>query len=211
MDSIPKSNHFYANKVVRLYLLAIEEVIGKNGLNATLNLAHLSNLVDNYPPENLDKGFDFADFSTLNMALEEIYGDKGGCLLSTRAGKIYFGNALRAFGASGGTFSPEFAALPPLEKLRSGLGIAVKLTNQMSDQNVTLEERDNDFVYTVQYCPACWGRKGAAKPICGMPTGYLQGCVSWLLDGKEFSLREEKCAATGEEHCIFIIDKPAAS
>lgn len=103
--------------------------------------------------------------------------------------------------------------LPPyhlLKKLRAGLGIAIKLTNQMSDQNVTLEERENDFVYTIENCPACWGRKGAAKPMCGMPTGYLQGCVSWLLEGKEFSLREEKCVAVGDEHCVYIIDKPTA-
>lgn len=209
MESIPKSNHFYANKVVRLYLLAIEEVIGKNGLNATLNMAHLSNLVDNYPPENLDKEIDFADFSTINMAVEEIYGEKGGRLLSIRAGKIYFAAALRAFGESGGTFSPEFSALPPLEKLRAGLAIAAKLANQMSDQNIALEERENDFVYTIQNCPACWGRKGVAKPMCGMPTGFLQGCVSWLLEGKEFSLWEEKCKAVGDEHCVFIIDKPS--
>ncbi|MBN1537326.1 MAG: 4-vinyl reductase [Anaerolineales bacterium] len=211
MDSIPKSNRFYANRVIRLYLLAIEEVIGKKGLNATLNLANLSHLVDNYPPENMEKQFDFADFSTINMALEEIYGDKGGRLLSTRAGKVYFESALRAFGSSDDSSSNELLNLPILERMRAGLARIVQLTNQMSDQNTSFEERENDFVYTVQNCAACWGRSGESKPICAMPVGFLQGFLSWLLEGKEYSLREEKCVAVGDEHCVFIIDKPAAS
>ncbi len=211
MDSIPKSNHFYANKIVRLYFLAIEEVIGKNGLKATLNLAHLSHLVDNYPPETLDKEFDFADFSTLNLALEEVYGGKGGRLLGIRAGKIYFQNALRAFGEEAGFFKPEFTSLPPLEKLRFVLTVASQAGNQMSDQNVTVEEREKDFIYTIHACPACWGRSGEEKPICAMPTGFLQGCVSWLLEGKEFSVIEEKCVAVGDEACQFVIQKPIAS
>jgi predicted hydrocarbon binding protein len=208
MDSIPKSNHFYANKVVHLYLLAVEEVIGKNGLNAVLNMAHLSNLIDNYPPETADKEFDFADFSTINLALEEIYGSKGGFVLGIRAGKIYFNSALNAFGEAVGLFKPEFTSLPPLEKLRQGLSIAVQAANQMGDQNVTLEERESDFIYTIHLCPACWGRSGEAKPICSMPTGFLEGCVNWLLEGKEFSVKEEKCIAVGDECCQFVIQKP---
>jgi len=211
MESIPKSNHFYANKVVRLYLQAVEEVIGKKGLNATLNMAHLSNLIDNYPPDNLEKEFDFADYSTINMALEEIYGDKGGRMLGIRAGKAYFKNALLAFGTSGGALSPELAALPHVDRLRSGLSIVVESTNQMSDENVTLEERENDFVYTIKNCADCWGRKGATQPICAMPIGFLQGFICWLLESEDFSLREEKCTAVGDEHCVFIIDKPTVS
>jgi len=210
MESIPKSNHFYANKVARLYLQAVEEVVGKKGLNATLNLAQLSSLIDNYPPDNMNKEFDFADFSTINMALEEIYGDKGGRLLSARAGKVYFESALRAFGSSGDKSSNELLNLPIHDRMRAGLEVVVQLANQMSDEGLTLEERENDFVYTIQNCAACWGRKGASKPICGMPAGFLQGFLSWLLEGKEISLREEKCVAAGDEHCVFIIEKPAA-
>ncbi len=211
MESIPKSNLFYANKVVRLYLLAIEDVIGKNGLNATLNLAHLSHLIDNYPPETLDKQFDFADFSTISMALEEVYGSKGGRLLSSRAGKIYFEYALKAFGEKAGLFAPEFSSLPSQEKLRTGLSLIANASNSLSDQNITVEEREADFLYTFHACPSCWGRSGEEKPICAMPTSFLQGCVNFLVDGKEFFLQEEKCVAVGDEFCQFIIKKPIES
>jgi len=68
MELISKSGYFYANKFTRITLEAYEEVMGKNGLNAILNLAGLSRLIDNYPPDNLDRQFDFADFTALHIA-----------------------------------------------------------------------------------------------------------------------------------------------
>ncbi len=60
-----KSGYYYPNKFARIFLDAMEEVMGKNGLNAVLHLAELDNLIGNYPPDNLDKVFDFADFTAL--------------------------------------------------------------------------------------------------------------------------------------------------
>ena len=60
-----KSGYYYPNKFARIFLDAMEEVMGKNGLNAVLHLAGLDNLIGNYPPDNLEKAFDFADFTAL--------------------------------------------------------------------------------------------------------------------------------------------------
>lgn len=57
MEPIPKSGLYYPNKIARLALTALEEVMGKNGLNAILNLAGLAYLIDNYPSDNLDRKF----------------------------------------------------------------------------------------------------------------------------------------------------------
>jgi hypothetical protein len=78
MQPIPKSGFYYNNKIARIAILAYEEVLGKNGLNAILNLANLSHLIDNYPVDNLKREFDFADFSSINGALEEMFGPRGG-------------------------------------------------------------------------------------------------------------------------------------
>ena len=78
MPPIEPSGHYYPNMVARIYIQAMEEIMGKNGLNAILNLAGLSHLKDNYPPKNLKKEFEFADYSALNGALEEMYGPRGG-------------------------------------------------------------------------------------------------------------------------------------
>jgi hypothetical protein len=208
MESIPQSNLYFTNKVALLYFLAIEEVIGKKGINATLNLGHLSHLIDNYPPDNGEKVFDFANLSNFTKALEDIYGSKGGRLLNARAGKIYFNSALSAFGEQAGLTSPEFVKLSPLERLRIGLPLITKASNMMSDQNVTTEERENDFTYTYNACPACWGRSGEEKPMCYMQYGFLQGCVEFLMKSSEFYLQEEKCHAVGDPYCQFVIKKP---
>ena len=55
-----KSGFFYPNKFARITIEALEEVMGKNGLNAILHLAGLSELINNYPVDNLEKEFDFA-------------------------------------------------------------------------------------------------------------------------------------------------------
>ena len=87
MEAIPKSGYYYPNKIARIALLALEDVMGKNGVNAILNLANLQHLIDNYPPDNLERQFDFADFSAINGALEEMYGPRGGRGLALRAGE----------------------------------------------------------------------------------------------------------------------------
>ncbi|HRE26374.1 MAG TPA: 4-vinyl reductase, partial [Anaerolineales bacterium] len=73
-----KSGYYYPNKMGRIYLTALEEVMGKNGLNAILRLAGLDRFIDRYPPDNLAKEFDFADIAALHTALEEMYGPRGG-------------------------------------------------------------------------------------------------------------------------------------
>ena len=70
MPRIEPSGHYYPNMVARIYIEAMEEIMGKNGLNAILYLAGLSHLIDNYPPKDLKKEFEFADYSALNGALE---------------------------------------------------------------------------------------------------------------------------------------------
>src|SRR6185436_2669223 len=94
-----KSGYYYPNKFARLTMSAMEEIMGRNGLNAILNLAGLQAYVDNLPADNLEKGFDFTDFTALNIALEDMYGPRGGRALALRAGRAIFAGGLRSFGA----------------------------------------------------------------------------------------------------------------
>ena len=60
MEPIAKSGLYYPNNIARIYLQAMEEVMGKNGLNAILNMAGLTHLMDHFPPNNLAREFDFS-------------------------------------------------------------------------------------------------------------------------------------------------------
>ena len=77
-DLVPPSGYFYPNKMARIFLLALEEVMGRNGLNALLNLIDLRQYIHELPPDNLQREFDFAHISNINTGLEDIYGPRGG-------------------------------------------------------------------------------------------------------------------------------------
>src|SRR5512136_1587670 len=126
MQKIPPSGFFYANKFARITLEAYEEVMGKNGLNAILNMAGLEHLIDHYPPDNLERGFDFSDFTAIHVALEEMYGPRGGRGLALRAGRATFADALKNFGALAGVGDLAFKVLPLQAKLRIGLPASAK-------------------------------------------------------------------------------------
>jgi len=206
MDPIPKSEYNYANKIARISLQALEEVMGKNGLNAILNLAHLPHLIDNLPPDNLGREFNFSDFSALNQALEEMYGPRGGRGLAQRAGRAAFADSLRNFGALAGVGDLAFKVLPLRTKMRIGIPAMAKIFSQISDQHSTVQEREEDFVYTIHRCPVCWGRE-ADRPVCFIAVGLLQEGLKWLSGGNEFRINESRCVAMGDPVCDFVIQK----
>jgi predicted hydrocarbon binding protein len=211
MESIPKSGYYYPNKFGLIMLEALEDVMGKNGLNAILNLADLGQLIGNFPEDNLNKGFDFSDISAINLGLEEMYGPRGGRGLALRAGRATFSDALRNFGALAGAGDLAFKVLPLAAKLRIGVPAMAKIFSQMSDQISTVEELDDEFVYTIHRCPVCWGRHGSDKPVCFIAVGLLQEGLKWVSGGNEFRVNESKCVACGDENCEFIIQKTPVS
>jgi predicted hydrocarbon binding protein len=206
MEPIPKSGYYYPNKIARLALMAIEDVMGKNGLNAILNLAGLSHLIDNYPPDNLERQFDFADFSAINGALEEMYGPRGGRGLALRAGRAVFSEGLRNFGALAGAGDLAFKVLPLQAKLHIGLPAMAKIFTSTSDQLSTVEDKGDHFIYTIHRCPVCWGRK-VDKPACFIATGLLQEGLKWVSGGREFKVVQLTCHGAGDPTCDFHIQK----
>jgi predicted hydrocarbon binding protein len=207
MSPIPKAGLYYPSKFGLIMIKALEDVMGKNGLNAILNLAGLNNYVDNYPPDSLEKSFDFADVSSINIALEEMYGPRGGRGLALRAGRATFADALKNFGALAGAGDLAFKVLPLQAKMRIGIPAMAKIFTQVSDQHSTVEEHENEFVYTIHKCPVCWGRSGVDKPACFVAVGLLQEGLKWVSGGNEFRVNESKCIALGDSVCEFIIQK----
>ena len=211
MSPLQKSGLYYPNKFGLITIKSLEEVMGKNGLNAILNLAGLNNYVENYPPDNLEKGFDFSELSAIGTGLEEMYGPRGGRGLALRAGRATFADALKNFGALAGVSDLAFVVLPLHAKLRIGLPAMAKIFSQLSDQHSTVEEKDNEFIYTIHKCPCCWGRHDADKPVCFIATGLLQEGLKWISGGNEFRVNESKCVAVGDDVCEFVIQKEPIS
>ena len=206
MDPIPVSGLYYPNKIANIALKALEDVMGKNGVNAILNLANLQHLIDHYPPPNLNREYDFAYFSAIWGALEEMYGPRGGRGLALRAGRATFAEGLRNFGALAGAGDLAFKVLPLHTKIKIGLPAMARIFTQTSDQHSTVEERDTHFIYTIHRCPVCYGRH-IEKPGCHVATGLLQEGLKWVSGGYEFRVVETKCIAVGDPVCEFMIMK----
>jgi predicted hydrocarbon binding protein len=201
-----KSGYYYPNLIARIYLEAIEEVMGTNGIKALLNLAKMPHLIDNYPPRNLSREFDFADFSQLNEAMETMYGPRGGRALSLRAGRKSFDQGLKNFGAMVGVADRTFRMLPLKLRMKIGLGAMAKAFSTTSDQISYVVEEDDHFLYVIERCPVCWARH-ADSPICNAAMGIILEGLNWGTGGLRFKTAEVSCIARGDPACNFTISK----
>ncbi len=186
--------------------MAMEEVMGTNGIKAVLNLAKVPELIGNYPPNNLAREFDFSDFGAIGSAIEEMYGPRGGRGLALRAGRASFAQGLSEFGSVVGASELAFKVIPLGTKVKVGLKAMAETFTKFSDQISDVEEADDHFVYTIRRCPVCWGRT-SEKPICYGAVGILQEGLRWVSGGKDFRVEEIHCHAVGEQFCVFYIYK----
>lgn len=197
---------FYPNNMGWIILQAMEEVIGHMGVNAVLNLANLNHRINNYPPNNLDKGFSFLELSKIQEALEGLYGPRGGRGLALRTGRACFKYGLREYGPLVGATDIAFRLLPSDPKLRVGADIFAEAFNKYSDQRVRVEEQADRYLWHIDRCPICWKRQ-TDGPVCHLAVGILQESLYWASGGKVYNVEETACIAKGDPACTIEIDK----
>jgi predicted hydrocarbon binding protein len=198
--------YYYPNKMGRIILVAMEEVMGRNGVNAVLNLAQLRRLVNNYPPNNFDRQVTFDEMGRIQQALEDMYGPRGARGLALRAGRACFKYGLREFGPVLGISDLAVRSLPLGTKIKVGIEIFAETFNRFSDQVVRLSEDANGFIWMIERCPVCWQRR-SKEPCCHLAVGILQEAAYWVSGGKSFQIEETQCIAAGHPVCSFTIGK----
>ncbi|HEY75995.1 MAG TPA: 4-vinyl reductase [Thermoflexia bacterium] len=196
----------FPNKMGRILLLAMEEVMGQNGLTAILNLANLRHLQGRYPPNNFDMDFLFDDVSRLFTALDEMYGPRGGRALALRIGRACFRFGIKDFGPMLGVADLAFRVVPLEMKVRIGLEVSAEVFNRFSDHRVRLGEDEECLTWLVERCGVCWGRETAA-PCCHATVGFLQEGLYWVSGGRNFDVEEVACIAAGDEACAVRISR----
>lgn len=205
-DLVPMSGYYYPNRMARIMLISLEEVMGRNGLNALLNLIDMRTFITDLPPDNLEKEFDFAHFSNLNRGLEDIYGPRGGRGLALRGGRATFSRGLKQFGALAGVGDLAFKVLPLQTKLKIGLPAVARIFTQFSDQTSRIEEFDDHYLYYIDRCPMCWGIE-SDHVICHIAIGILQETLRWVSGGLEFRVNAVECIGMGAKVGVIRIDK----
>jgi len=207
VSEVPESpKYFFPNKMGRIVLLAMEEVMGRNGVNAVLNMARLQHRIGNYPPNNFAKEFSFDEIGRLLQALDEMYGPRGGRGLARRAGQACFKFGVKDFGPMLGIADLTFRILPLGMKLKVGFEVLAQTFNKFTDNLVRLGEDEQYFHWILERCGACWGRH-TDSPCCHMAVGILEEGVYWVSGGKNFYVEEVSCIAAGDPTCTILIGK----
>lgn len=202
--------NYYPNRMGRIVLQAMEEILGHIGVYAVLNLAHFSDLIDQNPATNLDLKFPFEHFSRLQTAFERAYGPRAGRGLSLRVGRACLKYGLREFGPELGMTDLAFRLLPLPARLKVGSEALAELFNQFTDQHVNLEVDKKQLYWHIERRPL-WRERQADGPCCTLVVGLLQEALSWFSRGKTF-LVEEKNSNAGEDRlCTIVIDKTPIS
>jgi len=197
---------YYPNRMGRIILLSMEEVMGRNGVNAILKLASLSSLMEAYPADNTELAFSFNTLSSITDTLEQAYGPHGGRGLSLRVGRACFNYGVRQYGTQLGLTEMAFRLLPLPTKVSAGARIFAELFNNYTDQRVRVEDNDGKLFWHIDQCPLCWERK-SQDPVCHLAVGLLQEALYWLSGGKVFNVEEQTCIASGDATCTIMIDQ----
>jgi hypothetical protein len=190
----------------RIILLSMEEVMGRNGVNALLKLASLSPLIETYPSDNTELAFPFTTLSSITNMLEHAYGPHGGRGLALRVGRACFNYGVRQYGTQMGLTEMAFRLLPLPMKVTAGARVFAELFNNFTDQRVRVEEEDGKLLWHIDRCPLCWERK-SQDPVCHLAVGLLQEALYWLSGGKVFNVEEQTCIASGDAACTIVIDQ----
>lgn len=203
---INTQQYYYPNRMGRIILLSMEEVMGRTGVNAVLHLAELPSLIENYPPDNTSLAFPFATVSHLTRILEQAYGPHGGRGLALRIGRASFNYGVRQYGTQMGLTEMAFRLLPLPAKLHAGAKAFAELFNKFTDQQVRVEIEDGKILWHIDRCPLCWERK-THEAVCHLAVGLLQEALYWVSGGKVFNVEEQTCIAAGDPACTIVIEQ----
>jgi predicted hydrocarbon binding protein len=177
-------------------------------MKSVYNLSGLSDLAQNLPPDNMERQFDFSDFSQLFETLSSLFGPNGARSLAIRAGRSAMQEGIRVF-RNTMSLPPEVTQYQTLEQhILIRLNRFSNFLNTVSDQQTSVYrfEGTEGFEFRVRRCPVCWGRSSAA-PVCAFIEGMLVHAAEAFSGGRPFSVSEFACAASGADSCLFIIQK----
>ncbi len=200
------TEYFYPQSMGRIILLAMEEVLGHEGIRSILRLASLTSYLDQYPAARADKTFSFGTVSHLIESMEQAYGPQGGRGTALRVGRSCFQYGLREYGLQLGVTEMAYRLLPLPTKLRAGAHSFADLFNKQTDQRVRVEDKSGKLYWHIERCPVCWERH-TPEPVCHLAVGLLQESLYWISGGKLFNVEEMTCIACGDDACTIVIDQ----
>ncbi len=196
----------FPNRISRIVLLAVEDVLGANSGRAVLTMARLSHLIDAYPTPDFGPGLAFTEIGRLFDAVEGLHGVKVGRQLMRQAGRESFGYWIEGFGGVVGFADVALRLLPLSLRVRIGMEVLAEIFNRYSDQRVILDEEHDTFFFILERCGFCTGRQ-AETPACAFVLGVLEATLFWISRGRRYAVEETACIASGSPACKLCVSR----
>ncbi len=189
------------NKRIRRVLLAIQEVMGRNGLNAMLQLARLDRFINALPPDDAVADVRASEYAALIQAVETQFGSSARGQLN-RIGQRTFRQIVSAESLTWRWIAISNGLLPPRRKLRRALK---QLAKNMAepDGHVAVYSDDQRLVLVDETSDGTAGRARKTES-CWLTLGQIQECACWAL-GAPYDVAEVSCKAKGDQACKFEI------
>jgi hypothetical protein len=196
----------YPNQMGMILQLAMEEILGKDGVDAVVKIAGVKKNTDNHPHSNSDVELPYFHVMTMQDALEKLYGQQAGRGLALQIGRACFTYCLRELGPEFGLTDLPFRLLPLSSRLMKGSESLVALFYAFTDQAVHLEQNDG-FIYWNIEMPPSSSENLKVGPVSMLAVGLLQEAFYWLSAGRNFRVEEKRDIAYGDSVHTIIIDR----
>jgi len=197
-----------SNAALRTLFLAIEQVMGENGIKAVLNFGGLQRFKGNYPPNNLERQVSFSDYGQAQQAVEDFYGQRGARAFMLRIGRATFRYALEEQPAILGLAGLALKLLPAETRMKLILTRVANGSRETLNIPAHVEETDEHFIYVVEQCPCAFRQRELKTPCCYVTVGGLMEAMKWAT-GENHNVTEFTCINVGDDACRYRIEKKA--
>lgn len=189
------------NKAFRVILEAVEDVVGKRGVDTLLRQAGLPQYINNFPPSNNELGGHRLVYMTqINHALFDVYGKRGARAILMRTGKSRAADGIAENGMVANATKIAAKFLPRRTKVKLTLDTAAKEYSEQLGTHVKIEDDGEFFCWSDATCGNCidWQND---QPVCFTTVGFIHGLVAWILEDENFKVEEIECRAKGDPAC----------
>jgi hypothetical protein len=198
------------NANLRLLLVALQEVMGDNGLKAVLKQGGFVQYIDHFPPDDTNRESKFSTYGQIQQAVESFYGGpRGARAMMRRAGHATFQHTLKSRPAILGLVGVALKVVPEGTRMKFMLDRIAKASTDEVNLPAHVEERGDHFLFVAEACTCVFrSRDPKLGPCCFVTAGVLEAAVEWAT-GKRHAVKEIACLQNGDDACRYRVEKEA--
>jgi predicted hydrocarbon binding protein len=198
------------NLLMNIYLRAIWDMVGEQGIDSILEYVHLKKYSDAFPPENDEREVPLTDLTYLYHSFFDLYAYKDPQNLQLRMGQTIMKYALetvpnmvRELRVSSSLLSQSKAMHVVLEKFVEES--ECRWPSPFPGPHTILQEENQWFLIIERDCFLSEDIT-SQTPVCFVYVGALEFLVQWVT-GHHHTVEEIECRALGHPADVFKIWK----